>query len=481
MKKIIFTLVIAAMGTWYNGYSQCEVSNLAVELESATEVPGGCQVVFNFSWDQEANAGNKYAYIHLWRTDQYPDLSGNDLAYEPASNCPSAIDLTNALGTIVINENGSATPYIGNQYHPEIEAPVLYTGLTVNREVVNSELVRMTVSNITLTIPSCTGVGITGDIWASQAANGSNVHCLSAGVTMVVGNPRVTGLLFCQLPRRYSVQISNVGDASMDVTYNVYIDEGDGYYEPTSHDLKITATPMGPYTIAAGTMFQSGIQSYLPYSNTKPYSDRGLWVEVTEVGTSHKTVHYIANSCIPLPVNMLSFSARRDDNNVALAWETGTEADCDGYEIQRRIGAGEFTSIAFVPTKAPGGNSQSLLRYTYFDNNPVKSVSEYRIKQKDLDGKYAFSEIRYVRGMSQDAGILIYPNPTVNGQVNVIFDETGRKDINLLDNSGRLIRQWRSFNGSNLQISNLRPGSYLVRIVGDDGGFAVTKKFEVVH
>ena len=130
MKKIIFTIFILSL--WNYSFSQCTVTNIAVELKSSIEVNGHCQVVFNFSWDQEVNHGNKYAYVHLWRSDQYPDLNGSGNAYSESSDFPTATDLANALATIVIEENGGPSPYIGYQY-PDSEVPVLINGISVKK------------------------------------------------------------------------------------------------------------------------------------------------------------------------------------------------------------------------------------------------------------------------------------------------------------------------------------------------------------
>ncbi|HET9430660.1 MAG TPA: T9SS type A sorting domain-containing protein [Chitinophagaceae bacterium] len=479
MKKILFLFALSIPAFFQHSFSQCLVTNPAVELQTATQMPGGCEVIFNLSWEQEVNAGNKFAYIHLWRTDQYPNLYASGQAYAHSSDFPTVPDLSNALATIVIDGNGTISPVIGTEYHPIPAVSVLTTGLSVKKEIVNSVRERMTLRNIRVMVPTCNGAGITGDIWASQADNGKNVHCVSAGVSVVVGNPRVTGLLFCQLPRQYSIQITNVGDTSVELTYNVYIDEGDADYEPTSHDLKITSTAIGPFILAPGAVYQSGIQSYLPYSNLKPYSDNGLWVEVAETGNTHKTIYFISNSCIPLPVNFVSFSAVRDESSVKLTWETSQESDCYGFEIQKKVGK-DFSTIAFVASLAPSGNSQSLLSYQYIDFNPVKSVSEYRIRQKDLNGHAKLTEIRFVRGMGQESGMLIYPNPSVNGQVNVLFDSEGKKDVVLYDNAGRLIRQWRAVPGTVLQISNLKTGLYIVKVINVESKAIMSKKFKVI-
>lgn len=484
MKRILLMMLVLAItqiSFQSRIYAQCEVSNVAIELVSATEVTGGCEVVFNFSWQQEANNGNKKAFIHLWNASQYPDLEGSGLAYNNSADAPTASDLALALTTIVIDGNGSATPTIGLTYYPDPGVPVLTTGLSIVKESISTLSERVMVKGIKLIVPNCSGAGIMGDIWASQADHGQNVHCVSAGVSFIVGNPRVTGLLFCQLPRQYNVQITNIGDAPIEVSYNVYIDEGDGIYEPISHDLKITDTAVGPISLNPGDVNNSGIQSYLPWSNLKPYSDHGLWVEVSQTGTTHKTIYFISNTCIPLPVEFVGFTAQRDEGMVKLNWETASESDCYGFEIQRRSGGSDFTTVAFVASLAPSGNSQSLLHYQFSDFNPVKFVTEYRLRQKDLNGSTRYSEIRFVRGMGQTTGVLVYPNPSVNGQVNVLFDEPAKRDIALLDNTGRMIRQWRGFNGNLLQIDNLHTGSYIIQVISADTRQKITRKFQVIH
>ncbi len=461
--------------------AQCTISNLAIELKSAVPVAGGCHVIFDFSWNQEVNGGNKFAYLHLWKASQYPDLLANGNAYTNPPDYPTGADLVNALATIVIDANGTTTPVIGIAYHPETSVPILTTGLSVLKEPINVSVERMVIRNIQLIIPDCNGSGITGDIWASQADNGKNVHCVSSNVSLVIGNPRATGLLFCPVPHQYSLQISNLATSPISVSYNIFIDEGDGLFEPFSHDLKITSSPVGTITIAGNGTYQSGIQSYLPWSVQKPYSDHGLWVDLTTVGMPNNTITFIENNCIPLPVSFASFTAQRTANAslVSLNWQTSSEENNSWFEVQKRSGTNDFVTIGFVPTQAPGGHSQVTLSYNYIDYNNNNIITEYRIRQVDIDRQSTYSAVKSVKGVGQPAGITIYPNPSSNGEVHILFDEMGMHCISVINVSGIIIKQWNEHADNNLAVSNLVPGLYILKFENHTTGKITAHKFIV--
>ena len=169
----------------------------------------------------------------------------------------------------------------------------------------------------------------------------------------------------------------------------------------------------------------------------------------------------------PLPVLFNMFTASRSNNSVALKWTTGSETNNLGFEVQRLIGSSGWQTVSFVATQALNGNSPSELTYSFTDQNPVKGITQYRIKQVDIDQRSRFSEIRAVRGLGQLGKMIVYPNPSIGGgKVSVIFDEkSGTRDVSLVDMSGRVIKQWKGFTNNNLQIENLTPGLYNLRVV----------------
>jgi len=182
----------------------------------------------------------------------------------------------------------------------------------------------------------------------------------------------------------------------------------------------------------------------------------------------------------PLPVAFGAFTATRSNSVVALKWTTATESNNLGFEIQRLIGSGSWQTLSFVATQAAHGNSASDLTYTYTDLNQTKGISQYRIKQIDIDKKSKFSEIRAVRGDGQKGKTIVYPNPSNDGKVNIIFEDVnGIRDVSVSDMTGRVIKQMKGITANNIVVNNLTAGIYTVRIVNNETNEHEVQKFVV--
>jgi hypothetical protein len=187
-----------------------------------------------------------------------------------------------------------------------------------------------------------------------------------------------------------------------------------------------------------------------------------------------------ANPCQNLPVNFKSFTATRTNRtNVAVRWETATEQNSAGFAVERNI-KGNWEIVTYVPSQAQGGNSTSVLTYQLNDLNSAKGISQYRIRQVDLDAVEKLSEIRSVRGEGQKGSTIVYPNPSSDGKANVVFQgEFAKRDVTVQDMSGRIIKQWRNYTNNNIQIDNLTPGFYTIRIVNIETGEQNVEKLVV--
>ncbi|TAL44760.1 MAG: T9SS type A sorting domain-containing protein, partial [Chitinophagaceae bacterium] len=168
-----------------------------------------------------------------------------------------------------------------------------------------------------------------------------------------------------------------------------------------------------------------------------------------------------------LPVKFSYFNAKRDRQDVGLTWETQTENKNAGFDIERRIGASGWQKIGFVASLAANGTSASSLRYTFTDfNNITKGISQYRLKQIDIDQRSAYSDVRAVRGLGQAGRTIVYPNPSSDGKVNIVFEESNVvRDVQLSDVNGRIMKQWKNVSSNTIQIDNLTPGFYNANIV----------------
>jgi hypothetical protein len=173
----------------------------------------------------------------------------------------------------------------------------------------------------------------------------------------------------------------------------------------------------------------------------------------------------------PLPVTITAFNAVRNNSNVSLVWETIGEHNAKGFDVQRKSGNGNWQTVAFVNTKAPGGQSSLTLNYTYSEINSSKGATFYRLRQVDFDSHGRYSEIRSVRGDGQIGKTVVYPNPSVDGKVNVLFDaSSAKRTIMLVDMNGRTIQQWNNFTANSLHIENLTTGFYRLQISNMETG-----------
>ncbi len=95
-----------------------------------------------------------------------------------------------------------------------------------------------------------------------------------------------------------------------------------------------------------------------------------------------------------LPVELTSFSAFTNGENVTLNWQTATEVNNYGFEIQKQKSElntenSAWTKVGFVDGH---GNSNSLKSYSFADNSTSSGKYSYRLKQIDIDGSFEYSQ-----------------------------------------------------------------------------------------
>jgi len=123
----------------------------------------------------------------------------------------------------------------------------------------------------------------------------------------------------------------------------------------------------------------------------------------------------------PLPVELTSFTASVLESKVILNWQTATEVNNYGFEVERtsprpspqgeggEAGRG-WEKIGFVQGH---GNSNSVKEYLFVDGNVSNGKVSYRLKQIDNDGKYEYSKEIEVDLITPNEFSLSqnYPNP----------------------------------------------------------------------
>ncbi|MCK6603423.1 MAG: GDSL-type esterase/lipase family protein [Ignavibacteriaceae bacterium] len=172
-----------------------------------------------------------------------------------------------------------------------------------------------------------------------------------------------------------------------------------------------------------------------------PLYNSGDGIHLNNAG--HRIIYQrAAAKVIPeiVPVELVRFSAAESESAVKLSWETATELNNKGFEIERRIIGGQFSGIGFVPGK--GTTSQRSV-YTFEDLNFDEGTTYcYRLKQTDFDGSFTYSgEIEVTTSVPSDYMLYQnYPNP-FNPETKITFSvpEAGQVNLKVYDVAGNLI------------------------------------------
>ncbi len=141
-----------------------------------------------------------------------------------------------------------------------------------------------------------------------------------------------------------------------------------------------------------------------------------------------------------VPVELSFFQVSIVQNrSVHLQWQTESEDNNYGFEIQRAGNGEPYQNIGFV---RGSGTSAIPNYYDYLDQNLKYGSYQYRLKQIDFDGSFSYSEEQMIRfEIPKEFSLLQnYPNP-FKKQTTVFYTlpAEGEVNIEIYDIRGRLI------------------------------------------
>jgi len=175
-----------------------------------------------------------------------------------------------------------------------------------------------------------------------------------------------------------------------------------------------------------------------------------------------------------LPIELISFEAKCNNNDVIINWSTATEINNSHFFVERSINGIDFVSTAQV---VGAGNSNSLKNYSYTDKNQPNTQVYYRITQVDFDGTSKSFNPSVVNCESVLSDIMIQPNPFKESFVIKGLSEE-ETTFNILDMQGRLVYK-KNHIASSMELINvpyLAPGMYTLIILTINGA---TSQFKI--
>jgi hypothetical protein len=234
-------------------------------------------------------------------------------------------------------------------------------------------------------------------------------------------------------------------------------------------------------------------------------------------GATDRLVLTVDPSGAPLPVELASFTGAADGESIRLEWQTASETNNAGFDIQRLVQTTPSSSVPSGPVQTSrrdasaqsptsqakwetvgfvdgAGTTPEAQTYRFRDANLPFAAEQvtYRLKQIDTDGTTTLTDpVTVERPAVTELQLRkTFPNPATE-QVTVQFavPEAGdlqerRVTLRLYDMLGRQVREVvaggkRGRSELHLNVSDLASGMYFVRLqAGDD---VRTRKLTVVR
>lgn len=189
----------------------------------------------------------------------------------------------------------------------------------------------------------------------------------------------------------------------------------------------------------------------------------------------------LGSTATPLPVELVSFEATRDGTAVVLTWETASETNNAGFEVQhaagvetRRGASLPWEILAFIEGAGTTLESQS---YTYRVEDLLAGRHLFRLKQIDFDGSFEYSpEVEVTVEVSRVYQLSpAYPNPfNPSTQLTLAVAREQHVRVEIFDVQGRRVA--RLYEGPLAAHTTFRfvfdaegqpSGIYVIRIAGE--------------
>jgi hypothetical protein len=242
------------------------------------------------------------------------------------------------------------------------------------------------------------------------------------------------------------IYFSDSAGTANDRLYHITVDNGSTIFSDPELISEHTPIPSANYSNSIVPMHYSAADVGALWVGDDAGTNKLFWDQLSAI----------------IPVELTSFTAAINGNNVSLSWITATETNNLGFDLERSIQPEDWEKIGFVPGS---GTTTERKSYSFNDENLAAGTYLYRIKQIDFDGSYSYFDLDHSVGISTPNTFELsqnFPNPfNPATQINfsipqasdvklIVYNSIGEEIVTLVNEYKQPGRYNVEFNGSNI-------------------------------
>ena len=162
-----------------------------------------------------------------------------------------------------------------------------------------------------------------------------------------------------------------------------------------------------------------------------------------------------------LPIELTRFEGNNKEGYNYLTWQTASESQNKGFDIERSADGVRFEKIGFVTGK---GTTSTKQDYRFKDESP-NGLVYYRLKQLDFDGRFEYSKIIAIDSKGEKVAS-VFPNPSTGIFTITGIEDTEDETFTLINSIGQTLSINVQNNGQ-MDMSAFPSGVYYLRVASN--------------
>jgi len=238
----------------------------------------------------------------------------------------------------------------------------------------------------------------------------------------------------------------------------------------------------GNYVVGQGAVLYGTTASNLLKITDISGISEDISATITSLATAPENTYFKGVVIAPgskvgvLPVKLTSFSSKKTGNHIQLSWATASEKNNSHFEILRSGNGKEFNNIGRVKGAE---DSNSEVKYSYIDFNPLNSVNYYKLKQVDFNGDSEESPVISETFQLKNTTFSVTVKENML-ELSAYSEKMAEAEISVTDISGKKIKTLKTLltaggNILEIPVNNFSPGVYV--LVLSSNGHTKSLKF----